>query len=188
MLCSLALHCLLAPWLHVCCWLTLPVTQMVCPFRLSALVPWSLFNGLAGGAYLAGIHCAMLCAWFVAWHCNACLLHFHVFVVVLLHMFPSCCVGPCCALYQWPAFITLAARECAVVCMPRAVSCILASFRTWLCNSRFHCVCMFVVMLHHMWLALHVAPGCQLWCICHSTMRVQHVSVWHSRVSVLLCT
>ena len=159
MLCSLVLHCLLAPWLHVCCWHTLHVTHMVCSPRLSASVTWSLFNGLAGGAYLAGIHCVMHCAWFVAWHCNACLLHIHEFVVVLLNLFPSCGVGPCCAFHQWPALIALAARECANRCMVDIVSCFMHGL--WLAIAMHACSTAACLLLCcSTWLTCFVAPWC----------------------------
>ena len=135
--CRIVLHFPHTSWPHVCSWPAPHATEMVCSPWLSPSVPWSLFNGLAGGAYLAGIHCVMLCAWFVAWHCNACLLHIHEFVVVLLNMFRSFCVGPGCAFDQWPALIALAARECVNRCMVEVVSCFMHGL--WLAIAMHAC-------------------------------------------------
>ena len=123
---DVALHCHLNPRPHICRCVAPHVADMACCSWLSTLAQWSVFNWLAARECAeSGMVklCHALCGvWDVALHCHLNTPP-HVCRCASRHVVDMACCSWLSTLVQWSIFNWLAARECALVCMAKDLSC-----------------------------------------------------------------
>ena len=123
---DVALHCHLNPRPHICRCVAPHVADMACCSWLLTLAQWSIFNWLAARECA---ECGMvkLChalwgVWDVSLHCHL-NPRPHVCRCASRHVVDMACCSWLSTLVQWSIFNWLAARECALVCMAKDMSC-----------------------------------------------------------------
>ena len=121
----------------------------------------------------------MLRAQYRSWFSTVCLLQVRMFVVVLHHMWLTCCVALGCPLWtngpsrtclQRVSFISVHVRGRLMLCTLFGAR---HSMNACLLHNR-----LFGAMLQNMWTCC-VALGCRLWTNGHSSLCLQQVSVQH---------